>query len=191
MKKLKLSALSHHIPILSDEGILFIKAQIKDRNLKTMLEIGTAVGYSSIILADDLVKIKTLERDEKLYQMAVENINTYHKTNIHPVWVDALNYEPKDTFDLLFIDAAKAQYERFFTRYQAYLNPGGIIICDNLNFHHLNPSEVSRGTRNLIKKLDKFKRFLTTHPEFETAFYDIGDGLSVSWRRHETSIHSV
>lgn len=187
MKKLKLKALSHHIPILSDEGILFIKAQIKEKNLKTMLEIGSAIGYSSIALADDLEKITTLEREVTYHHMALENIKAYHKTNIKAVLVDALEYVPDETYDLIFIDGAKAQYERFFNRYKAYLNIGGIIICDNLNFHHLEQNEVSKGTRNLLRKLEKFKLFLKNNKEFETSFFEVGDGLSVSWRKDETT----
>lgn len=183
MKQLKITALSHHIPILSDEGILFIKDQIKQRNIKTMLEIGTAIGYSSIAFSNDVLSITTLERDESLYLMALENIKAYHKDNIKAILVDALDYEPDQTYDLIFIDAAKAQYERFFNKYKNYLNKDGVIICDNLNFHHLNKKDVSKGTRNLLKKLEKFKTFLKTNNEFETFFTNIGDGMSVSWRK--------
>lgn len=187
MKQIKLKALSHHIPILSDEGILFIKEQIKQRHLKSMLEIGTAIGYSSIAFSDDLQHITTLEREAHLYEMALKNIEDYQKTNIEVVLIDALNYTPTQTFDLIFIDAAKAQYERFFNRFSPYLNPGGVIICDNLNFHHLDKYEVSKQTRNLIRKIENFKTFLKNNPHFNTIINDVGDGMSISWRKHENT----
>lgn len=180
MKTFKIKALSHHIPILSDEGILFIREAILKYNIKSMLEIGTAIGYSSIVLSEHLESIDTLEREESLYIEAKKNIQEYQKSNITPILVDAKNYTPTRKYDLIFIDAAKAQYEYFFTKYSAYLNKGGIIICDNLNFHHLSKDEVSKGTRNLLKKLEKFKEFLKNNPNFITEFSDVGDGMSLS-----------
>ncbi len=183
MTNLKSKALKDNIPILSDEGIELIINEIKKRNLKTMLEIGTAVGYSSIILAPYLSFITTLERNEDLHKKALENIKEYQKTNIEAVLVDAHDYKPSRYYDLIFIDAAKAQYEKFFIKYKDFLTSEGIIICDNLNFHNLDINKVSRGTRSLIKKIESFKMFLKENKEFETEFYNIGDGLSVSWRR--------
>lgn len=183
MTNLRNKAKSENIPILSDEGIDLITSEIKERNIKSMLEIGTAVGYSSIVLSKHLVFITTLERDETLYKKALENIKEYEITNIEAVLVDAHDYIPRRCYDLIFIDAAKAQYEKFFIKYQDFLTENGIIICDNLNFHNLDINKVSRGTRSLIKKLESFKKFLKENKEFETEFYNVGDGLSVSWRR--------
>ncbi|MGI6359804.1 MAG: O-methyltransferase [Acholeplasmatales bacterium] len=183
MTNLKSKAKSENIPILSDEGISLIISEIEKRKLSTMLEIGTAVGYSSIVLSEYLTFITTLERDEALYLKALENIKEYNKTNIEAVLVDAHDYKVDRFYDLIFIDAAKAQYEKFFIKYKDFLTDKGIIICDNLNFHNLDINKVSRGTRSLIKKLENFKEFLKENKEFKTEFYNVGDGLSVSWRR--------
>lgn len=183
LTNLKSKTKFENIPILSDEGINLIIFEIEKRKLSTMLEIGTAVGYSSIVLSNHLTFITTLERDEALYLKALENIKNYAITNIEAVLVDAHDYKPNRLYDLIFIDAAKAQYEKFFIKYKDFLTSNGIIICDNLNFHNLDINKVSRGTRSLIKKLESFKTFLKENNEFVTVFHNVGDGLSVSWRK--------
>jgi len=182
---LKLKALENHIPILSDDGLLFLIKTILDQKAKTVLEVGTAVGYSAIAIA--LLtgcKVVSIERDEIRYQEALLNIKSFDLSNqITVILEDALNLELETKFDCVFIDAAKAQYEKFFTKYQKNLSENGFIIADNLNFHHLDITKVSRSTRNLIKRLNAFKVFLKNNEAFDTTFTDIGDGMSVSVRK--------
>jgi predicted O-methyltransferase YrrM len=83
---------------------------------------------------------------------------------------------------MIFIDAAKAQYQKFFNKFVPYLKKGGVVICDNLNFHHLNPSLVNRNTRQLIRKINEFKVFLEQHQDYKTTFFDIGDGMSITMK---------
>ena len=185
LDELKLKALENHIPILSDDGLLFLIKTILDQKAKTVLEVGTAVGYSAIAIA--LLtgcKVVSIERDEIRYQEALLNIKSFDLSNqITVILEDALNLELETKFDCVFIDAAKAQYEKFFTKYQKNLSENGFIIADNLNFHHLDITKVSRSTRNLIKRLNAFKVFLKNNEAFDTTFTDIGDGMSVSVRK--------
>ncbi len=103
--------------------------------------------------------------------------------NVTLIPFDALTYnEDLGKFDLIFIDAAKSQYETFFKKYGEFLHVGGFIVCDNLHFHHLDPSKVNRHTQGLLRKLDRFKQFLTDNKAYKTSFYDLGDGVSVSER---------
>jgi predicted O-methyltransferase YrrM len=88
-----------------------------------------------------------------------------------------------EMYDMIFIDAAKAQYERFFDKYIPFLKPNGIVICDNLRFHDLDPLKVNRHTKQLLRKIGEFKEFLLNHPAFDTTFYDQGDGMSISQRK--------
>ena len=89
-------------------------------------------------------------------------------------------------YDLIFIDAAKGQYIKFFEKFENYLNPGGVIITDNLKFHGLVEDKTkieSRNVMGLVTKIEKDVEFLKENDKYTTKFYDIGDGLSVSFRK--------
>jgi predicted O-methyltransferase YrrM len=179
---LKKEALKNHVPIICDEGLLFIKQTIERYAIKDVLEIGTAVGYSAIAMASFGCKVDTMERHELMIDEAMKNIERFNmEAKIKLIADDAITYKGQlGTYDLIFLDAAKSQYQRFFEKYTPHLNAGGIVICDNLSFHGLNPEHVNRHTRQLLRKLKEFKAFLTSHPDFETTFYDVGDGMSIS-----------
>lgn len=192
LNELKIKALDQKIPILSDDGLLFLINTLKEKKATSVLEIGSAIGYSAIamaLLAN--VKVVTIEKDSIRYQQAVENIKAFNLTEqIEIIEADALTLELKQaTFDAIFIDAAKAQYEKFFNKYEALLSDSGFIITDNLNFHNLDINVVSRSTRNLIKRLEAFKAFLNTNPNYQTTITNIGDGMSVSERRHHEKVN--
>ena len=186
INELKLKAQSLKVPILSDDGLLFLIKTLNENNVKSVLEIGSAVGYSAIALALHTgAKVTTIEREEDLVQMAKKHIQEFNlEDTITLIHADALDVELDKNlkFDAIFIDAAKAQYEKFFNKYEPYLSDFGIIITDNLNFHNVDIETVSRGTRNLVKRLEAFKTFLQTHPTYESELFDIGDGMSISKR---------
>ena len=184
--ELKAVAKANNIPIMQDGGIEFIKTYIKNNNIKDILEIGTAVGYSAInfALTNDNIKVTTIERDPTRYSEALNNIANFNLTNqIRVINADALEYEINDQFDLIFIDAAKSQYIKFFEKYKNNLKRGGVIITDNLSFHGMVEDITltnNRNTRQLVNKIKKYIEFLKENREFETFFYKIGDGVSVS-----------
>ena len=185
LETLKAYAIEHHVPIINDEGLMFLKDSIETFKVKSVLEIGTAIGYSALAMASFGCKVDTLERDEEMIEQAKLHLDLLDEgKNVTLIPFDALTYKGVlKKYDLIFIDAAKAQYERFFRKYVPYLNPKGIVICDNLRFHDLNPDNVNRHTRQLLRKISEFKAFLTSHPDFETSFYELGDGMSVSQRK--------
>ena len=185
IENLKKEASEQRVPIICDEGLAFLLDTIKANNVKTVLEIGTAVGYSAINMALMVDRVDTFERDEMMISQAKSNIanfNLEHKITL--ISADALLFDGDlQNYDLIFIDAAKAQYEKFFTKYAKNLNKSGVIVCDNLNFHNLKESEVSRQTRQLLRKINKFREFLKENIEYETTFFNVGDGMSISKRR--------
>jgi predicted O-methyltransferase YrrM len=185
LEQLKKEALKNHVPIICDEGLSFLKQVIEKHEVKDVLEIGTAIGYSAIAMASFGCKVDTLERHELMIEEAKKNIEYFHMENqIQLIPEDAITYKgPLRSYDLIFLDAAKSQYKRFFEKYTLHLKPGGVVICDNLSFHHLDPTKVNRHTRQLLRKLKEFKAYLKEHPDFETTFHDEGDGMSISWRR--------
>ncbi len=180
---LKQTALNMKIPIISDEGLLFLLDLIKKNNVKKVLEIGTGIGYSAIMFADLVCDIKTVEKDPFFANVARKKIVEFNlESKITVVEQDALDASFTELFDLIFIDAAKAQYEKFFCLFKDNLALNGMIVTDNLNFHHLDINKVNKNTKNLIKKLQRFKTFLINNTEFVTTFTDLGDGMSVSRR---------
>lgn len=181
-------AKEYNIPIMMEDGIEFLCDYIKKNNIKRILEIGTAIGYSAIKMAsiDKDIKITTIERDKDRYSLALKNISDFKlEEQIDAILDDALNVDLSDKYDLIFIDAAKGQYINFFEKFKTNLNNNGVIISDNLSFHGLvegDWSTLTRNVRGLVRKIKNYKDFLDENKEFKTDYYDIGDGIGVSRR---------
>ena len=186
IKEMKEYAEDNNVPIITDEGINYIRNYIKENKIKRILEVGAAIGYSSILMAltDEEITITTIERDEKRYLEAVKNIKKFHlEERITLLYKDAFDVELDEEFDLVFIDAAKAQNTRFFEKFSKNLAKQGTIITDNMNFHGLVEDESkieSRNLRALIRKVKAYHEFLENNEDFKTTFLNIGDGLAVS-----------
>ena len=187
IKEIREYAEKNNVPIMMDDGIKYLINYINKNQVKSVLEIGTAIGYSAIMMAlsnKDLF-ITTIERDEKRYLEDLKNIKKLNLENrITLVFNDALDANIPEKFDLIFIDAAKAQSIKFFEKFEKNLNPDGTIITDNIKFHGLvdkKEEEIeSRNLRALVRKVKNYIEFLRTNEHYKTEFLDIGDGLSVS-----------
>ena len=109
-------AKKENVPIIQKDGLKFLIKMVKENNVKTILEIGTAIGYSAINMAkiDSEIKITTIERNLKMYNEALKNIKEFNLENqIKLIYGDALLTQINGKYDLIFIDAAKAQYILF------------------------------------------------------------------------------
>lgn len=186
LEELEEYAFLNHIPIMLKDGIEYLIRYIKENSVTTILEIGTAIGYSSIKMAlvDPKIEIVTIERDLKRYGEALKNVQSFGLENqITILYEDALNTTLDKKFDLIFIDAAKSQYIKFFEKFKNNLNESGTIVSDNLLFHGLvsKKEEIeSKNLRQLVKKIDQYVTFLKENQEFDTEFLEIGDGLGIS-----------
>jgi predicted O-methyltransferase YrrM len=189
LNKLKDYATENSVPIMFDEGIEFIVNYIKENDVSFILEIGTAIGYSAIKFAQihPEIRIFTIEYDIDRYQQAVKNVNKFNLGDQITVFLgDALKFDFTEKFDLIFIDGAKSQYINFFEKYKNNLSENGVFISDNLFFHGMveNPELTKNySTIKLIRKLKRYIDFLKANTEFETTFYQIGDGVAVSRRK--------
>ena len=164
LENIKSYALAHKVPIMVDEGLDFLLMLVKVLKPKRILEIGTAIGYSAIRMA--LVSeatIDTIERDQESYEIAKKNIillNMQDRINLH--LADALLFDESvltEKYDLLFIDAAKAQYIKFFEKYTPLLNENGVVLTDNLLFHGLVTTDeeiASKNLRSLVRKINDY-----------------------------------
>ena len=187
---IKKYAKDKNVPIMMDDGIKFLINYIKETKRYNILEIGAAIGYSRIlmVLQDENIKVTTIEKDEVRYKEALKNIkNLGLDGRINPIFNDALNVTLNDTYDLIFIDAAKSKNEEFFIKFSNNLKDNGVIITDNINFHGLTNKDLSeiksRDLRGLVRKIKNYKEFLINNKAYKTTFYDVGDGISISKKR--------
>lgn len=177
------------VPIMMKDGLVYLCNYIKENNIKNILEIGTAIGYSAIVMAslDNDITVTTIERDEERYQLAGENVKKYNLNNrINLIYGDASYVEVTGEYDLIFIDASKGHNIEFFNRYQPYLKEKGVIITDNLSFHGLVEDESlikTKNQRGIVRKIKKFIEFLDNHPDYITTYVDVGDRISISRRK--------
>lgn len=191
LEKMEAYAQENNIPIMQKDGIAFLLSYIQENQVKTILEIGTAIGYSAIRMAmvSPSIKVITIERDEIRYKEAIQNIKECHlESQITIYLMDAFDIQIKDTFDLVFIDAAKSQYIPFFEKFQKNVKSTGTIISDNLDFHGLvaTPEEnLTRNVRGLVRKLKSYITFLEENEAYDTTFIHTGDGIGIT-KRHET-----
>ena len=191
--ELKEYAKENNVPIIFDEGLAFLEMIIRLYKPKRILEIGTAIGYSAIRMSQvSNSEIVTIERNIDMYNEAVKNIEKAGLSNkIKVIFKDALEAfdNVKDyEFDMIFIDAAKAQYTKFFNLYTPLLTDKGIVVCDNMLFHGLvedeaNYEKQSRSVRGLIRKLLAFHQSLLENEDYITSIFNIGDGMSVSVKK--------
>ena len=188
--KLKEYARRENIPIMQDEGIEFLTSFIEKKGTKDILEVGTAIGYSAIMMAlvNSNIHITTIERDEQRYMEALKNIKKFELENrITLIYNDALNVEIDSEFDLIFIDAAKGKNKEFFNHFEKNLKNDGYIITDNMGFHgyvEMNEDEIpSKNIRGIVSKIKDYIYFLENNMQYKTIIYKIGDGIAVTERR--------
>jgi predicted O-methyltransferase YrrM len=182
-------AKNNNVPIIQLEGLHFLRQVIMLKNCKRVLEIGTAIGYSSIQMAKLGVIVDTIEINEESYNIALENIkkaNLSDKINVYLEDALLIDINKLDKYDLIFIDAAKAQYINFFNKFKVLLNDRGVILTDNLLFHGLvveKENIESRNLRQLVKKIDNYNNWLLEQNDFDTTIYNIGDGIALSIKK--------
>jgi len=188
LNELRKKALEDDIPIIQEDGLRLIRQLLLITKPTRILEIGTAVGYSTIAMAlfSDAF-ITTIERDELRAKEALINFKNAHlEHRIKLIEGDALLLDVRDfeKVDVLFIDAAKAQSIHFFEQYESLVKEGGLIITDNLLFHGLFDEEVeSRNVRQLLRKINDFNEYILEKKGYDTVIYEIGDGMSVSIKK--------
>ena len=191
MNELEEYAKINNIPIMQKDGILYLINYIKENNIKNILEIGSAIGYSSIMMAsiNSDIRITTIERDKDRYDLAVSNIKKYNlDKQINIIYGDAVDTDITGMYDLIFIDAAKGKNVFFFEKYKNNLVKGGTIITDNLSFHGLvEDSDLvkTKNQRGIVNKIKDFISFLDNNEEFATEYIPVGDKIAISKRRSD------
>jgi predicted O-methyltransferase YrrM len=185
-------AFENKVPIMELVGIEAMLQFLRIQNSNKILEVGTAIGYSALRMAETLPNacIVTIERDLERIQAAEEYIGrSKHGKQIILIKGDALEVEELVSehapYDTIFVDAAKGQYQKFFEMYSKYLSVDGIIITDNVLFKGLvTQSDIeSKRIRNLVRKIDSFNQWLMNHPDYHTVILPVGDGIAISKKK--------
>lgn len=191
--EMKQYAEEHDVPIIQDQGLELMLQLLRIKQPKSILEVGSAIGYSSLMMARHLPEchIETIERDETRYLDAVNyHARSQEKKQVTLIKADALEISNEELahgpYDVIFIDAAKAQYQKFFEKYEVLLKEDGMIISDNLLFHgHVfdNNQKQSRNLKQLVRKINRYNDWLANHPDYDTLLLPIGDGVAISLKR--------
>jgi predicted O-methyltransferase YrrM len=197
VRQMEQYALDHAVPIMEKTGIEVLISLLVLKQPKKILEIGTAIGYSAIRMCKALpeTEIVTAERNAERFKQAAINIEANALADrIMVLHGDALELkeqiEEKGPYDVIFIDAAKGQYMRFFEMYEPMLSDNGCIITDNVLFKGLVASEEEdksfhRRRRALLRKIRTYNEWLMSNKAYHTAIFPVGDGMAVSIKRGE------
>lgn len=188
-KDIKEYGKNHKVPISLDDTLDFLIKTINDSNSKHILEIGTAIGYSSIAMAENTncISIDSVELDHSRYLLAKENVAKHNLQDRIALYnEDALEYikNSDKTYDFIYLDGPKGQYINYLPYLMKILKVNGIIFADNLYFHGMvtGAIPVSKGCRAMIKGLHKYIDEINSNPNLDTKIYDIGDGIGISKR---------
>ncbi|SNX55332.1 O-methyltransferase [Thermoanaerobacterium sp. RBIITD] len=187
LKDIEDYANKNFIPIVKPEVARFLETMVKIKKPKNILEIGTAIGYSSIIMLNAYkdAKIITIEKDLERAEMAKDNfLKALLLNRVELIKGDAIEVLPNlnNKYDMIFIDASKGHYKEFFNECLRLLNDDGILICDNILYkgYVANEINVKHKRRTIIYRMRDFIDEILNREGIVTSIIPIGDGLSVS-----------
>lgn len=187
-------AIDRQIPIIRLEIEEILKLILNIHKPRRILEIGTAIGYSSIMMMEILgkdTKIVTLEKSKELVKIAKNNIEKFgYKSAIQVIQGDAINtmLDLDEPFDMIFIDAAKGQYDKFYKLAIPLLTKTGMIIGDNILQEGLVAKSrfaIPRRQRTIHKRMRDIIQKMMANKMFTTTVLPIGDGIMISYKREE------
>ncbi|MBU5440223.1 O-methyltransferase [Tissierella sp. MSJ-40] len=193
LKAMEQYAEENHIPIIQPEVAQLLKVLLKMKNPRSILEVGTAIGYSALIMAEATspqCNITTIERRQDMIQLAENNIsNTEYKNRIKILQGEAEEILPtlESKFDFIFLDAAKGQYLEFFKYCISFLQPEGIIVSDNVLYKGMVATDklVVRRKKTIVKRLRQFLHHINHIDGYISCVIPIGDGVAITHREDD------
>ena len=192
LAKIKEKALKEYIPIIMDDTLEVIDKYLRDNKPNSILEIGTAVGYSAMCFSEFLQDggiIHTIERDEQRLKEAKENIKKVGvEDKIKILEGDAVEILPtlNEKYDMIFIDAAKGKYPFFLKEALRLLAENGTIFADNILYKGYVMSDYNKHKqRTAVRNLREYITEVTQNPNLETQILEVGDGLAITKKKGE------
>lgn len=191
LSKIKKDCILDNIPIIRDKTLQFILNFVSSHNIKTILEIGTAYGYSSFAfkIFSNIEKIISLEKNKFNYEKANYYLEYMNISDVKFINIDAFEYFPNEKFDLIFMDGPKGNQIKLFEKYVSFLNPNGYIIIDNLYLNKIRLIDDNLKTKNqksIIFKLDNFINYLKNIENYNFSIIEIDDGIGVVSKNEES-----
>lgn len=196
LEKIEQEARENHVPIVKPETKELLRTLILLKKPMKILEVGAAVGFSSLYMNSYQPEggtVLTIERNDKRILKARENIRKTGKEQaVTLLEGDAIEIlkEIKGSFDLIFVDAAKGQYIHFLEDVLRLLAPEGVLVSDNV----LQDGDVAksryaieRRDRTIHKRMRDYLYTIKNHPLLETAILPVGDGVAISIKTGETN----
>lgn len=192
-KTIKNDAIHDHIPIMESTSLYFLTVILQMVKPSRLLEIGTGIGYSALKIAEacESCQIITLESDFKRAEQAKVNIAKFNKTDkIEVVHCDALEFlkvKDNNKFDVIFIDAAKSNYRKFFELADPLLKENGLIISDNILFrgYVAGLKDPPQKYKRIVNNIQTYNNWLADHTHYKTTFIPIGDGVALSFKTNK------
>ncbi len=191
IKELENYAAKNNVPIIQPEVARLLEVIIKIGKVKSILEVGSAIGYSSLIFNKAMNgegRIVTIEIREDMYNEATKNFNkagiSKDKIKIH--LGDARDILPKidEKFDMIFLDASKGHYLKFLLSCIDKLNDNGILVSDNVLYKGMIASNeyVKRRKITIVKRMRKYLEYISNHKNLTTSIIPIGDGVALTYK---------
>lgn len=185
---MKKYANENNIPVLRTQTANLLTSLIRVKKPLTILEIGTAIGYSGTIMLENAPQnavLHTLEKDEKSANIAKENFEKLGLSNRVNLFLgDAKEILPNliEPYDFIFLDGPKAQYINYLPHLVRLLNSGGVLFADNVLYRGLvfSNKEIPHKTRTIVKNLEQFLTKISEHEQLKTQIIDLEDGVSIS-----------
>ncbi|CAB1243408.1 O-methyltransferase [Clostridiaceae bacterium BL-3] len=192
LKEIEEYASENSIPIVHREMARFLELMINMKRPSRVLELGTAVGYSAILMSLSSHKknhITTIERDKNMVEIARKNIKRYNfEQYIDVIEGDCMEIlkNIREKFDLIFIDAGKAHYNHFLPYCLKLLDEEGVIVADNVLFRGMVASDelVKRRKITIVKRMREYLKIVSDDNKFITSIIPMGDGIAVTMRRN-------
>lgn len=193
LKELEEFARRENIPIIPHETVAFFRLFLQTMKPKSILEIGTAIGFSALLMAEQVpdAKIMTIDRNEEMIGFAKENFARFDQrkqiTLLEGDAVDLLEHI-EQRFDLIFMDSAKSKYIVFLPEVLKRLEVGGVVILDDI-FQGGDVArdimEVRRGQRTIYRGLQRLFDATLDHPSLTTSLIPLGDGILMIRKNQE------
>lgn len=192
LEELENFAFENKVPIVQKETAKFLELMITMNKPNKILELGTAIGYSAILMnltSGGASEITTIERDEKMIELAEINIEKYGLQNkITVLQGDCLEIleNLQDEYDMIFMDAGKGHYNHFLPHCLRLLKKEGVLIADNVLFRGMVASKelVKRRKITIVKRMRSYLELVSNNDELITSVIPMGDGISVTVRKN-------
>lgn len=194
LETIEKEALESYVPIIRKEMQSFLKVILSIRKPMRILEVGTAVGFSALLMSEyapDGCRITTIEKYEKRIPIARENFKRAgRQEQITLLEGDALEVMKQldETYDFIFMDAAKAQYIAYLPEVLRLLSEGGVLVSDNvLQDGDIMESRfaVERRKRTIHNRMREYLYLIKHHPQLLTSVIPLGDGVALSTKIRE------